>query len=141
VQVALGMRWQDDVSLPDPRAVFAVLVVHHGRYPITGLGVRFVVGDQPAIQGMVLVPEPGFKGLPPRLYEHYQSLPNGPAAESGEVLARWDSGVRFETEPLAITGVQVNPHVIVRWIDRWGQEWCNRAGNTEMVPHDADWLD
>ena len=56
------------------------------------------------------------------------------------MLARWDSPARFESVTVDSADIKTNPYVVVRWIDRWGQEWVSQAGITDKVPDGTDWL-
>jgi hypothetical protein len=122
-------------NISPERDTFSLIavIVNHSAYPVTNLKVFFVAdkgGKGVVSESSTIVTKPAFEN-PADLTSGYTPTSNGPDAEQSSTLARWDVCARFVSPAFQVNETMQNPFAVVRWTDRWGQQWSNRAGIVE----------
>lgn len=134
IQVVLMRTLQE---APDASRLLALLV-NRSSQTITQVEARFSPDGQSLIphrrQQRVL----SYANLPPELPTDPQYVRLAEAASSSDRLTPWDAGMTIETDLIDLQRL-TDPHVIVRWIDRWGTRWEHKRGEVQPIQPGAQW--
>ena len=79
---------------------------------------------------------PGEQGLDPKLLGGMGARLE--AMMHSSLLAPWDLGIRFESDPIS-TAHLPGAYPVVRWADRWGTRCEHRRGEVRKVAEGEDW--
>jgi len=110
------------------------IITNGGAYTITGIEARLRLSDRSVAKFGGSERVTGTRDLDPRLTDGMTGLLE--AASHGDMLAPWDVGLRFYSDPKPITPW----YPIIRWTDRWGKRWEHRLGDVRPIKDDAPWV-
>jgi hypothetical protein len=110
----------------------AVMVMNRTSFTITQVEAKFCVGNAMVSQDRYERVS-AFMAVPPELRARFTASPERPLFG---VLAPWDTGIRFEIDPIHGREL-VGWYPVVRWTDRWGTRWEHKRGVVRRVG-DAD---
>ena len=126
---------QGIVSTPDnPTERPVAIVLNRGRYTITQVDARFSDGIS-VLPRELIQPGQDFSGLP-NLLTH--DLTGGIGGNFTGMLAAGEA-MRFVGNATLVRSLS-SIYAIVRWTDRWGQQWQHKLGSIGKVEDHEQWL-
>jgi hypothetical protein len=142
VEVALGQKAAGEPKEPvyeepdDSVRQLAALVVNHGSYTISGIEARFIINGKDPISPASDTRLGGYDKLPARLQAGHERMED---TRFGDVLTRWDVGMRFKSYPVPERDL-VDAYPVVRRTDRWGTRWQHQRGEVRQVKDNPPWI-
>lgn len=122
---------------PDASRLLALLV-NRSRQTVTQIEAQFSPDGQSLIPHHRQLRVPSYANLPPGMPDDPQYVQPAKAASSSDRLTPWDAGMTIETDLIDLHTL-TDPHVIVRWTDRWGTRWEHKRGDVRPVQPGAQW--
>jgi hypothetical protein len=117
-------------------------IVNHGKYTITEVSARLKLLSGELIVFHSRARFLNAQGLNDKLLGGISMELEGNAAiDYSDILAPWDTGVRFTVDPAKTAGSLPGAHPVARWKDRWGNHWEHELGRVTRLKDSDRWTD